>query len=82
MAERAPTHVLDGSGVACIHLTPRLKHTLSDLAPGDVLRVDTDDPAAREGIPSWCRLTNNSLLDVTEHDTKNTSFTIRKKDAQ
>lgn len=82
MDERAPTHVLDGSGMACIHLTPRIKHTLNDLTPGALLQVDTDDPAAREGIPSWCRLTNNSLLDTVEHDTNNTSFTIRKKDTQ
>jgi len=74
------THQLDGSGMACIHLTPRVKHAITDLAAGDVLEVHTDDPAAREGIPSWCRLTGNPLLGSTEHDTTNSTFTIQKKD--
>lgn len=74
------THHLDGAGLACIHLTPRIKHRITELAPGDQLVIDTDDPAAREGIPSWCRLTHNPLLDTVEHDANHSTFTIQKKE--
>jgi len=38
------------------------------LAPGAVLRVVTDDPAAREDLGAWCRMTANELLSVERKD--------------
>jgi TusA-related sulfurtransferase len=69
--------MIDAPGMACISLTPLVKRTIRDLPPGAVLEVHTDDPAAREGIPSWCRLTRNELVETAEHDSRRTTFRIR-----
>jgi TusA-related sulfurtransferase len=34
-----------------------------NLEPGQVLKVVTDDVAAREDPGSWCRMTGNDLID-------------------
>ena len=33
-------------------------------SPDRVLEVRTDDPAAREGVPAWCRITAANLVEV------------------
>lgn len=80
MTRSAPAHILDAPGVACITLTPLVKRTMNELDPGEVLEVNTDDPAAREGIPAWCRLTKNVLVNTVEHDATNTTFQIQTKE--
>ena len=80
MTHQTPTRILDAPGVACISLTPLVKRTIAELEGGQVLEVHTDDPAAREGIPAWCRLTKNVLLDTVEHDANNTTFHIQTKE--
>lgn len=71
--------------MACIDLTPLIAHTMGELGPGDVLEVHTDDPAARVGVPAWCRLTRNPLLhtssdgDPAAAATSHTTFHISKK---
>ena len=57
-----PHHTLDAPGMACIDLTPLIAQTMRQLTPGDVLEVHSDDPAARVGVPAWCRLTKNPLV--------------------
>ena len=79
MTVTQPTEVLAAPGMACISLTPLIGRTIKKLEPGSVLEVQTDDPAARQGVPAWCRLTKNQLLDVVEHDADNTSFHIEAK---
>ena len=66
-AVTAPAQVLEAPGLACVDLTPLIAATMRGLQPGDVLEVRADDPAARVGIPAWCRLTRNPLLDAI-HD--------------
>jgi len=60
----APDRVLDAPGLACTSLTPLVSRVMSELAPGALLEVRTDDPAARMGMPAWCRLTRNPLQDT------------------
>ena len=79
MSASNPRWVLDAPGLACISLTPLVKKTITEFEAGEVLEVRTDDPAAREGIPAWCRLTKNPLLVATEHDKRNTTFLIAAK---
>jgi TusA-related sulfurtransferase len=64
--ERVPDRVLDSPGVACVNLTPLVAGVMRELAPGALLEVRTDDPAARMGVPAWCRLTSNSLHRTVE----------------
>ncbi|KAA0235346.1 MAG: hypothetical protein JJLCMIEE_01700 [Acidimicrobiales bacterium] len=59
--ERLPDRVLDAPGVACVDLTPLIAGVMRELPPGALLEVRSDDPAARMGMPAWCRLTSNPL---------------------
>lgn len=83
----APARRLDAPGLACIDLTPLIASTLRELAPGDLLEVHTDDPAARLGVPAWCRLTRNRLIDTindpgsSEPWENRTTFHILKKES-
>jgi TusA-related sulfurtransferase len=58
---------------------------MRELQPGEVLEVHTDDPAARVGVPAWCRLTRNPLVYTstddadTDQPTTQTTFHIAKK---
>jgi TusA-related sulfurtransferase len=80
-----PHRVLDAPGLACIDLTPLIAETMRDLGSGEVLEIRTDDPAARVGVPAWCRLTGNRLVQTsTDHPhpdqpSDQTTFHIAKK---
>ncbi len=74
-----PDAVLDVEGESCATLTPLTKARMSELVSGKVLEVLSDDPAAREGMPAWSRLTGNKLLAVVTEDAKRTRFYLRKK---
>jgi TusA-related sulfurtransferase len=71
--------VLDGAGNACVDLTPRIKQTISPMQPGQILEVTSDDPAAREGVPAWSRLTGHELLEVVHVDDRSTRFFLKRK---
>lgn len=62
----APARTLHAPGLACIDLTPLIAGTIRELAPGDLLEVHTDDPAARVGVPAWCRLTRHRLVSTID----------------
>jgi len=69
---------LDSPGTACAYLTPLIKENMTPLASGEVLEVVTDDPASRQGVPAWSRMTGNPLIAyVTEGE--QSRFFLRKK---
>lgn len=70
---------LIASGMACVNLTPNIKQAISSMQGSEVLKVFNDDPAAREGVPAWCRLTGNSLIETKEINQTETLFYIQKK---
>ena len=79
-----PHRTLEAPGLACVDLTPLIATTMRDLRPGEVLEVHTDDPAARVGVPAWCRLTGNRLLHTSAEDdqpTAQTTFHIARKES-
>ena len=80
----APTRTLDAPGMACLDLTPLIASTMRDLEAGEVLEVHADDPAARVGVPAWCRLTRNTLVYTSERapnrSTSQITFHIAKKE--
>lgn len=45
-------------------------------APGTVVRLLADDPAARHDVPAWCRMKGATLL-ATETDVDATAFVVR-----
>ena len=74
----APDSVLEAFGEGCATLTPRIRARLRQLESGQILEVVSDDPAAREGVPAWSRLTGNPLL-AAAVDGDRLRFSIRKK---
>jgi TusA-related sulfurtransferase len=73
---------LDAPGMACVDLTPLIAKTMRELEPGEVLEVHTDDPAARVGVPAWCRLTGNPLLHAHSiQGTTQSTFHIAKRES-
>jgi TusA-related sulfurtransferase len=82
-----PGRVLDAPGLACVSLTPLVSKIMADLPPGALLEVRSDDPAARLGVPAWCRLTHNQLQATFEGpdparglDRNQTIFRITRKE--
>jgi TusA-related sulfurtransferase len=74
-----PDRVLDGAGDACTDLTPRIRQAIMPMEQGAILEVTSDDPAARESVPAWSRMTGHELVNVVEVDGQNTRFFIRRK---
>ena len=46
---------------------------------GQILEVTSDDPAAREGVPAWSRLTGHELVETVHVDDHNTRFFLKRK---
>jgi tRNA 2-thiouridine synthesizing protein A len=59
--------LVDNRGMTCAAGILRLMRALGPLAPGQLVRVLSTDPAAEEDYPAWCRNTGNPFL-RTEHD--------------
>ena len=58
----------DAIGHACVELLLPMAKMVRGLAPGQVLKVVTDDVAAREDLGSWCRMTGNELVERVKGD--------------
>ncbi len=71
--------VLKAAGLDCINLTPEIKNAMKDMTGVEVIEVFSDDPAARVGIPAWCRLTGHSLIEANQINSTDTLFYIQKK---
>ena len=74
-----PDEVLEGYGQTCVSLEPLIKRRIRDMASGQVLEVRADDPTARLGIPSWCRLSGHVLLATRVEEGGRTRFFLRRK---
>jgi TusA-related sulfurtransferase len=74
-----PDDVLDGCGQTCVNLEPLIKKRMRAMASGQVLEVLADDPTARLGVPSWCRLSGNALVATVAEDGGRTRFFLRRK---
>ena len=74
-----PDAVMECYGQTCVSLEPLIKRRMRDMESGQVLEVRADDPTARLGIPSWCRLSGNTLLATIVEDGGRTRFFLRRK---
>jgi tRNA 2-thiouridine synthesizing protein A len=74
-----PDGFLDGTGNACVNLTPAIRSAIAAMSSGEILEIVADDPSAREGVPAWVRLTGHELINVVEIDSRNTRFFIKRK---
>jgi TusA-related sulfurtransferase len=58
----------DAIGRACVELLLPMATRVRALAPGQILKVATDDAAAREDLSSWCRMTGNEFVERIKGD--------------
>ena len=70
--------VLEAPGTSCVNLTPQIRESIMPLTSGQVLEVRSDDPAAREGVPAWSRLTGHRLIATVEENEETRFFLERK----
>ncbi|RVT86830.1 sulfurtransferase TusA family protein [Rhodobacteraceae bacterium CCMM004] len=59
---------LDALGLLCPLPVLKARKRLRAMAPGAVLRVRADDPAAAIDIPHFCAEAGHEMLHVEEHD--------------
>jgi len=67
-------------GTTCAILTPAIRAKLREMASGQVLEVRVHDPAAREDLESWSRLSGNALIAAREEPSGVLRAWLRKKD--
>lgn len=68
---------LDATGLCCPGPLMAVKSNIDTIENGDVIRVKASDPGFYEDIKSWCKRTQNQLLDLNK-DGSNIVATIRK----
>ena len=69
---------LDALGLLCPLPVLKIAKRMQELAIGEVLRVETDDPAALIDIPHFCNEKGHELISATENGFPRHSFVIRK----
>lgn len=71
-------HLVDCVGLYCPVPVMRAKEEIDRLAPGSLMEIVADDPAAAEDIPHWAKRTGNTLLKDWQ-DGEELHFLIQKK---
>ena len=62
------THDLDTTGLLCPLPVLKLRKFLKGLAPGDLVRLRADDPAAIVDVPHFCAETSHTFVDMIEEE--------------
>ncbi|MCW2610472.1 MAG: hypothetical protein QOC93_2122 [Actinomycetota bacterium] len=58
------TLVLDCRGQRCPLPVIVLARRIADVGPGELVRVDADDPAAPNDVAAWCRMRGHTFVGV------------------
>jgi TusA-related sulfurtransferase len=69
--------VFDGMGQACVELLLPMAKAVKAMQKGQVLKVVTDDVAAREDLAAWCRMTGHELI-TTERQASYANYFVRR----
>jgi tRNA 2-thiouridine synthesizing protein A len=72
------TAELDATGLLCPLPVLKARKRLGPLAPGEVLRVVADDPAALIDIPHFCAEQGHALIGQTDLGHPRHEYLIRK----
>lgn len=67
--------VLDCRGQLCPRPVIALARQIAAVAPGELVEVLADDPAARVDIPAWCRMRGQDYLGESDGP----RFRVRKR---
>ena len=76
--EPQPDAELDCVGLYCPMPISMTKQEIDNLKPGQILKVEADDPAAEEDIKRWAKHTGHHILKLEKNGTILT-FYIKKK---
>lgn len=79
VSEIIPDGKLDCVGLYCPMPIAMTKQAIEELAVGEVLRVEADDPAAEEDIKRWAKRTGHKILKFEKEGTLLTFFIRRMK---
>jgi tRNA 2-thiouridine synthesizing protein A len=71
---------VDNRGMLCAQGIVRLMRALGPLAPGQLIRVLSTDPAAEHDYPAWCSNTGHAFLRHEHEDGLIVSY-LRKRAA-
>jgi TusA-related sulfurtransferase len=71
---------VDSRGRRCPQPVIDLARAFVDIAPGDVIAVLADDPAAATDIPAWCRLRGQDYLGAEPLE-NGTRYLVRRRPA-
>jgi tRNA 2-thiouridine synthesizing protein A len=69
---------IDARGLLCPLPVLKARKRLLALAPGAVLRLLADDPAAIVDVPHFCAEAGHALLDVAELGERGRAYLIRR----
>jgi TusA-related sulfurtransferase len=69
--------VVDARGRRCPVPVIELARRVAATAPGAVVTVLADDPAAGADVPAWCRLRGHHYLGERPADGGGTAYTVR-----
>ena len=59
---------LNCRGQMCPQPVIELAKAVRSAAPGAVIRIETDDPAAAVDIPAWCRMRGHDVVVIGNAD--------------
>jgi tRNA 2-thiouridine synthesizing protein A len=62
------TTTVDARGQSCPGPLVTLHKALRDARPGDLFELLATDPGSRSDVPSWSKLSGNTLVDSSEDD--------------
>lgn len=71
--------VLDQRGRRCPLPVIELARHIGDVAPGELIAVAADDPAARSDVPAWCRLRGHDFAGETAADDGVPVYSVRRR---
>ena len=62
------TDTIDAMGLLCPLPVLKLRKRMKPLAPGDVIALRADDPAAVVDVPHFCRESGHELIEMIEDE--------------
>ncbi|MGB0660270.1 MAG: sulfurtransferase TusA family protein [Mangrovicoccus sp.] len=80
MTDHFPHASVDALGLLCPLPVLKARKRLSEMAPGEILELLTDDPASQIDVPHYCQESGQTLLDAADTD-KGFRFLIQKPGA-
>lgn len=62
-------YFIDLKNLLCPMPVIRVQNKLNELNSGDILEAECTDPGTLHDIPTWCRINNHKVLNISENGT-------------